>query len=213
MTTAIVIVEPAADSREVWFGQQIQLLLPDLYGAALRLARDETDAEDVVGEAVASAWAHLDMLERRATFRGWMFRILTNCFYSRHRAEKARGAEVRYVEEPGEETDFSLFERLHQPVLLWWGNPERDFLNKLLREDLEVAVDSLPEAFRVVVVLADLEGLSYREIADALAIPLGTVRSRLARGRSLLQKALWTYAVDAGFRQPDVEQEKLSDDE
>jgi RNA polymerase sigma-70 factor (ECF subfamily) len=212
-TTSLIMVEPAADSREVWFGQQIELLLPDLYGAALRLARDEMDAEDVVGEAIASAWTHLATLERRATFRGWMFRILTNCFYSRRRADKARGAEERFDEEPDEETGFSLFERLHQPVLLWWGNPERDFLNKLLREDLEAAVDGLPEAFRVVVVLADLEGLSYQEIAAALEIPIGTVRSRLARGRSLLQRALWTYAVDAGLRQPDATQKKDSDDE
>jgi len=210
--TALVMDEPA-DPREAWFCREIELLLPDLYGAALRLAHDATDAEDIVGDAIARAWTHLDMLERRAAFRGWMFRILTNCFHSRRRAENARGAEERYDEQPGEEAGFSLFERLHQPVLLWWGNPEREFLNRLLRADLESAVDGLPETFRVVVVLADLEGLSYREIADALDIPLGTVRSRLARGRSLLQRALWTYAVDAGLRQPDATEKKVSDDE
>jgi RNA polymerase sigma-70 factor (ECF subfamily) len=69
-----------------------------------------------------------------------------------------------------------------------------------LREDLERAVDALPDSFREVVILADLQGFSYREIADVLGIPIGTVRSRLARGRSLLQRALWQHAVDAGLR-------------
>jgi RNA polymerase sigma-70 factor (ECF subfamily) len=73
----------------------------------------------------------------------------------------------------------------------------------LLREDLERAVDALPESFRMVVLLADLQGLSYLEVADVLEIPIGTVRSRLARGRSLLQKALWNHAADAGIVAPD----------
>ena len=75
-------------------------------------------------------------------------------------------------------------------------------MNKLLREDLEKAVDALPEAYRVAVVLAEVQGLSYQEIADVLRLPIGTVRSRLVRGRSLLQKALWEHAVDAGLVQP-----------
>jgi RNA polymerase sigma-70 factor (ECF subfamily) len=97
--------------------------------------------------------------------------------------------------------DFSLFERLHQPILLWWSNPEQQFLDRLLRADLERAVDSLPENYRVVVVLADLQGLTYQEIADNLEVPIGTVRSRLARGRAMLQKALWRHGEDAGIVQ------------
>ena len=92
-----------------------------------------------------------------------------------------------------------MFERLHQPFLLWFSTPEREFLDKLLREDLERAIDQLPEAFRVAVVLADVQGLSYQEIAHALRIPIGTVRSRLARGRAALQKALWQHGLDAGL--------------
>lgn len=99
----------------------------------------------------------------------------------------------------GEEASFSLFEELHQPFLLWWGSPEKEFFNKLLREEIEKAIDALPEAFRVAVVLSDLEGFSYREIAQILRLPVGTVRSRLARGRSLLQKALWGHAQEAGL--------------
>jgi RNA polymerase sigma-70 factor (ECF subfamily) len=96
--------------------------------------------------------------------------------------------------------EFSLFERLHQPFLLWWGTPEQDFLDRLLREDLIRAIEALPERFRIVVVLADVQGLSYLEIAGSLEVPIGTVRSRLARGRALLQKALWDHACDAGLR-------------
>ena len=100
---------------------------------------------------------------------------------------------------PGEDDGFSLFERLHQPFMLWWGNPERQFLNDLLREDLERAVDSLPEEFRATVVLVDVQGLSYAEVGEALDIPLGTVRSRLARGRARLQRALWDHARERGW--------------
>jgi len=204
------IVEPVTSPQDGWFTRLVEPLLPDLYGAALRLVRDEADAEDLVSEAVARAWTHRGTLERHEALRGWIYCILMNCFRGRRRAEKGRPEEP-YTEEPDEDTGFSLFERLHQPILLWWGNPEREFLNKLLREDLERAIDSLPERFRVVVILADLEALPYKEIAEALAIPLGTVRSRLARGRSLLQQALWKHAVDAGLRQPTPMEAKSRD--
>ena len=78
----------------------------------------------------------------------------------------------------------------------------QDFLDRLLREDLIQAIEALPEPFRVAVVLADIQGCSYMEIAEALAVPVGTVRSRLARGRALLQKALWLHACDSGLRSP-----------
>lgn len=105
-----------------------------------------------------------------------------------------------FAEHPSDaETTFSLFEELHQLFLLRWGNPEKDFLNKLLAKDLEQAVDALPEAFRIVIVLSDVEGFSYHEISEILKVPVGTVRSRLARGRGLLQKALWDHANDAGL--------------
>jgi RNA polymerase sigma-70 factor (ECF subfamily) len=92
-----------------------------------------------------------------------------------------------------------LFEQLHQPFLLWWSDPEREFLNKLLREDLVRALDAMPEAYRIVVILSDLEECTYQEIAQTLGVPVGTVRSRLSRGRSLLQKALWQHAQAAGL--------------
>ncbi|MGH7537809.1 MAG: sigma-70 family RNA polymerase sigma factor [Gemmatimonadales bacterium] len=194
----------ATPERRAWFEREVVAMLPDLYGAAMRLVKNEADAEDLAADAVAKAWLHLDELKEEASFRGWVFRTLTNTFLSRCRTQAVRGVEEPLDEEEGlaAEASFSLFERLHQPVLLWWGNPEREFLNKLLREDLARALDGLSEAFRVVVLLADVQGLSYREIAAAVGVPIGTVRSRLARGRALLQQTLWAHAVDAGLVAP-----------
>jgi RNA polymerase sigma-70 factor (ECF subfamily) len=189
-----------AGDRE-WFEREAVSALPDLYGAARRLARNSADAEDLVAEAIAKAWMGLASLHDRSCFRGWLLRILSNAFLSDCRARAARPPLDSLDTRDSESEGFSLFERLHQPFLLWWGSTEQEFLDRLLREDLEKAVDALPEAFRVAVVMADVQGLSYQEIADGLGVPIGTVRSRLARGRSLLQKALWEHAVDAGLAQ------------
>ena len=191
-----------------FFEQSVVQLLDRLFGAALRLTRNRADAEDLVAEAVAKAWAQFAALRDRNCFRGWLFRILTNTFLSACRRPHTVSIEALAEAEADCEGEaaVSIFERLHQPFLLWWdGGPEQDFLNKVLREDIERALDALPEAFRLVVVLNDLEGFSYQEIADMLGVPVGTVRSRLSRGRSALQKALWEQARDAGLSAPKPE--------
>jgi len=186
-----------------WFEVQVIGLLDELLGAALRLAKNRHDAEDLVAEAVTRAWANRWSLKDAERFRPWLFRILTNVFLSECRKRAARPTADAAVDDIGEtDVSFSLFEELHQPFLLWWSNPEKEFLNKLLREDLERAVDALPETFRTVVVLAELEGLAYGEIAGILGVPVGTVRSRLARARGQLQKALWVHAQEAGLTRP-----------
>ena len=175
-------------------------MLDSLYGAALRLTRNSADAEDLVADTVVKALASCNSLADRSRFRGWVFRILSNTFLSNCRKRGTR-AEVPMPEE-GTDDDggsFWLFDRLHQPFLLWWGNPEQAFLDHVLATDIERAIHGLPEVFRITVVLADVEGMSYREIADATGVPVGTVRSRLARGRSLLQHALWEHAEAAGL--------------
>lgn len=192
----------AGSRQREWFAEEVDALLSDLYGTAVRLCGDRTDAEDLVAEAVAKAWEALPSLEDRDAFRGWVFRILSNTFVSHGRS--ARASARHEPLDTVEDESFSLFERLHQPILLWWGNPEQDFLNRLLREDLEEAIDGLPDVFRPVVVMVDVQGFAYREVAEILDIPLGTVRSRLARGRSLLQSALWEHAVEAGLRDDDA---------
>jgi RNA polymerase sigma-70 factor (ECF subfamily) len=130
-----------------------------------------------------------------------MFRILHNTFVSERRKALVRPQQEVLVEDPGDgdETGFSIFERLHQPFLLWFGTPEQEFVDKVLREDLDRALAELPEHYRIPVLLADVEGLKYGEIAETLGIPVGTVRSRLARARGALQKALWNVARDRGL--------------
>ena len=176
-------------------------MLPELYGTAMRFCgNSRADAEDLVSESVLKAWSALHTLHEAARFRGWLLQILLNTCRAHY-----RGRVTKPLLEPlpdDAEEDFSLFEKLHQPFLLWWGNPERQFLDRLLRADLERALDALPEPFARVVILADVEGFTYAEIADALEVPIGTVRSRLARGRSILQKALWEHASDAGLVAP-----------
>jgi RNA polymerase sigma-70 factor (ECF subfamily) len=192
-------VHTASRADAQWFEEAVLAVLPDLLATARRLTRNQADAEDLAAEAVARAWHALASLQQRERFRGWIFRILTNLYISDLRARANRFEEEVL---PAEEADFSLFDRLHQPFLLWWSTPETEFLDKLVRDDLERAIDALPDAFRIVVVLADVRGYSYAEIATQLAIPLGTVRSRLSRGRAMLQRALWEHASEAGLRRP-----------
>lgn len=187
---------PADQKTRDWFAESILELLSDLTGTAIRFTGDRADAEDLVAETVTRAWQHLSTLEDRGRFRGWVFRILTNAWISDCRSRRSR---PRQEPLPDDEDCFSLFENLHQPFLLWGGNPERQFLNDLLRDDLERAIDALPDEFRVSVVLADLHGFSYKEIAEMMDVPIGTVRSRLARGRSRLQQSLWQHARERGW--------------
>lgn len=185
------------------FETQVRALLPRLLGVARRLTHNDADAEDLVAESVVRAWRGLDGLHSEQAFRGWLFSILHNTFVSEYRRRCARPRlEALDWDEDAEEPPFSLFEQMHQPFLLWFSNPEQQFLDKLLREDLERALGSLPEHHRIVVVLADLEEFNYAEIAQTLGIPVGTVRSRLARARGALQKRLWHQAQAYGLRGP-----------
>lgn len=190
-----------AISKEA-FGKQVLALVGPLHGVARRLTGHDTDAEELVAETVARAWKALDSLESDAAFRAWIFRILHNTFISERRRADARPRCESMDSEDLDEADpaFSIFEQMHQPFLLWFGNPEQDFLDRLLREDLERALASLPENHRIVVILADLEEFNYREIACTLGVPVGTVRSRLARARGALQKLLWEQAQAHGLR-------------
>jgi RNA polymerase sigma-70 factor, ECF subfamily len=200
---AAAVVDLSEKDR-AWFEQTLLGVLPDLLSTALRLTKNPTDAEDLVAEATAKAWLNLPALRERDRFRGWVFRILANLYLSQRRAVARKP-----LEEPLNENavDFSLFERLHQPFLLWWSNPEQEFLSKLAREDLIRAIEALPESYRLVVTLVDIQDLSYQEVANSLDVPLGTVRSRLARGRSLLQKALWDLAAEVGLVPPHTTRE------
>jgi RNA polymerase sigma-70 factor (ECF subfamily) len=185
-----------------FFECQVLSLLGSLEGVARRLTGNATDAEDLVAETVARAWRARGTLQTEVAFRSWIFRILNNTFISDRRRAGARPRlEPFECEDDADgEAHFSIFEQVHQPFLLWFSNPEQEFLDKLLREDLDRALATLPEHCRLIVILADLEEFSYPEIAQMLDIPLGTVRSRLARARGKLQKLLWQQAQENGLK-------------
>ncbi len=207
--------DPHSDKQEInrrqqtrrLFEQEVSRLMDRLYGTALRLTRNSDDAEDIVAETVSRAWTRLDQLRDPQRMEGWLFRILNNTFVSEWRRQQSRrrieanAEDVDPAESP-EAANFSLFQKLHQPFLLWWGTPEDQFLNELLQEDLQKALDTLPDAFRVAIVLVEVQGYTYDEVARLLDVPLGTVRSRLSRGRAMLQKALWEQAIEAGLVAP-----------
>jgi RNA polymerase sigma-70 factor (ECF subfamily) len=191
----------AMQDMKAWFGACIERNLDALYGVALRLTRTRADAEDLVAESIATAWAAVDSLQDRSRARPWLFRIMHNRCVSDHRRRSVRPTETCYSElaaEDGGEVSALLLEQTDE-FLQWWANPEHDLVNRMLGEQIRAAIDRLPEAFRVVVQLVNVDGLAYDEAAAVLGVPPGTIRSRMKRGRTLLQKALWEQAKEAGL--------------
>lgn len=184
---------PDDDDRQ-FFEAEVERLINRLYGTALRLTRDASQAEDLAADTLEKAWAKLGTLEDRQNFEKWVFGIMTNTFISdrRRKRELAFSDMAQPLSYDGDAT--SLFDKLHQPFRLWWGNPEQRLLDRLLPEDIERALDSLPDAFRLVVIMVEIQGSTYADTAQALGVPIGTIRSRLSRGRSLMQEALWRQA-------------------
>src|SRR5881398_717301 len=160
-------------------------LLPGLYSAALRLTRNPADAEDVVQETFLRAYRGFSGFEEGTNLKAWMYRILTNTFINAYRKKKRQPAEVLEDELP----DWYLYDQLGGEGAV--ASAEATVLEAIPDEDVRAALDSLPEAFRMAVWLADVEGFSYKEIAEILDVPIGTVMSRLHRGRKALEKRLW----------------------
>ena len=176
-------------------------LLGDLHRVALQLTQSPVDAEELVAETVARACENFSSLRDVTKAKQWTLRILSNTFLSTCRAKK-RHQEVEYSENSEEdEKPFSLYDEVSW-TSFEGNNPERELIAKLMDEDIHNAIAALPEEFRVAVVLCDIEGCSYDEIAATLEIPKGTVRSRLFRGRALLQKRLYHYALERGWAKP-----------
>jgi RNA polymerase sigma-70 factor (ECF subfamily) len=192
------------DLQEIkaFFTEGIERNMDSLYSLARRLTRNSADAEDLVAESVAKAWTAIKSLDDHTRFRPWIFRILHNCFVSDYRKKSVRPAESTYDENTNCDEDMEIASLLiKQPdeFLNWWANPEREIVNTMLGEDIIAAIESLPESFRLTVVLINVEGLSYDEAAEVQGVSPGTVRSRMNRGRTMLQKALWEHAKDAGL--------------
>jgi len=164
-----------------------------LYRTALRMTKNENDAEDLVQEAYTKAYRFWDKFESGSNCRAWLFKIMTNIFINNYRS-KSRSPMALNVDEID---DNFLYGQLSSLDLE--ENPEKKFFSKIFDDDVKKAIDNLPDDFRVVVVLSFLDGFSYQEIADITDLQLGTVKSRLHRGRKLLQKELYDYAIKNGF--------------
>jgi RNA polymerase sigma-70 factor (ECF subfamily) len=196
---------PDTTDEKGYFSHCIEENMDSLYAMALRMTRNGADAEDVVAESVVKAWTAFHTLEDRSRFRPWMFRILHNVFVSEYRKRSVRPAEISYQdfscgdEDHDDHEIASLLVEQPDDFLLWWANPEREFANKLLGEDIMAAIEALPESFRATVLLVNVENLSYDEAAEVLGVSPGTIRSRMNRGRTLLQRSLWQHGSDAGL--------------
>lgn len=167
--------------------------LDRLYSVALRLTRNRTAAEDLVQEAMLRAWRSFHTFQRGTNIRAWLYRVLVNAHHDTYRKQTREPETV-----PQEEiTDFYLYSKARESMALGEaGNPELEVLDRVMDAEVRGSLESLPLQFRAAVVLVDIEGFSYNEAAEILGVPVGTVMSRLFRGRRLLQRALWEYARD-----------------
>lgn len=160
-----------------------------LYRTALSMTRSRSSAEDLVQDTYVRAFQYFDHFEEGTNSRAWLFRILTNLYINAYRKKNREPEQLSY----DQSEDFYLHSRLADAYQKGADSPEEIVTQKLEAEAIREAIDKLPEEYREAVVLADLNQLSYQEIADMLQIPIGTVRSRLSRGRRLVQRSLWAY--------------------
>lgn len=165
----------------------------DIYSGALRMTRNADDAEDLAQEVFVRAYAAFDQFQQGTNFRAWLFRILTNTFINRYR-RRARQPQTTAWDELTREA-----ERTASEGLSVGEQPEQALLATVSDAEVEDALADLPEEFRLAVILSDIHEFAYQEIADVLRIPLGTVRSRLFRGRRLLRQSLREYAERRGM--------------
>jgi RNA polymerase sigma-70 factor (ECF subfamily) len=170
-------------------------LLDSLYGAALRVTRNPADAEDLVQETMLRAYRAFDRFEPGTNLKAWLFRILTNAYINVYRKRQREPQKVSQ----DEVEDFDLYQELKDHDPAFDATPESIVLDNLVDSDILEAIEDLPEQFRLAVVLSDIEGFSYAEMAEIMDVPMGTVMSRLHRGRKALQKRLWELARDRGI--------------
>jgi RNA polymerase sigma-70 factor, ECF subfamily len=177
------------EERREGFEQEALVHLDALYRVALRLTANPSDAEDLVQETMLRAFRSWDRYTPGTNAKGWLLTILRHLFINEYR-RKSRHPETVDVDtiEP-----FALFQEVQEE------DPQGAFFDKIVDDEVLRAVDQLPEAFREAVTLSDVEGLSYEEVAKVLDVPVGTVKSRLYRGRRLLQAKLYEYAVGMGY--------------
>ena len=182
----------ALAERQRRFEEEALRFLDGMFGAAMRLTRNPSDAEDLLQETFLRAFNAYDSFEPGTNLKAWLYRILMNTYISSYRKQKRSPQTVS----SDEVEDFSLYRQI---ISDGGRTPETQVLDSIPDDEVKRALEELPEQFRNAVMLADVEGFSYKEIADITETSIGTVMSRLHRGRKALQKALWDYARERGL--------------
>jgi len=190
---------PGADVRRR-FHKEAMPHAQALYGAAMRLVRSPDDAKDLVQETMFKAWRAFDTFESGTNCKAWLFRIMTNTFINKYR----RRAKERDILDGKTRID-AEHELVHLPSKRAFLDPEGALADRSLADEVMAALEDVPVDFRVVVILSDIEGFPYKDIAAMVGIPVGTVMSRLFRGRRLLQEKLFDYAVETGVLHPTLD--------
>ena len=183
------------EERESFFENDVMQHLDALYRTALRMTRNPQDAEDLVQETMLRAYRFLDRFEPGTNLRAWLFKILTNTYINRYR----KAASEPRVDSLDDSEELSLYRYLDNEAASRGGSVEAQVLDRFAENDIKEAIEKLPPQYRITVLLADVEGFSYNDIAEITNVKKGTVMSRLFRGRRLLQKALVDQARSAGF--------------
>lgn len=170
--------------------------MPALYSAALRMTRNPADAEDLVQETYLKAYRSFAGFTEGTNLKAWLYRILTNTYINAYRAKQRRPVES----DLDDVEDLYLYKRIGAlEHVAASRSAEEQLMDVFSDGEVKAALDELPDTFRMPVYLADVEGFSYKEIAEILDIPMGTVMSRLHRGRKAMQKALYEFAIEEGL--------------
>ena len=194
MANASSAPAPAEQNLLDRFDRDVLSLLPSLYGAALRMTRNPADAEDLLQETALRAYRGFASFQEGTNLKAWLYRILTNSFINTYRKKQR---EPKTVDGPEDLDEWFLFDRIGAQSVA--RSAEEDVLANIPDADVKEALESIPENFRMAVLLADVEGFSYKEIAEITDVPIGTVMSRLHRGRKALEKALYAVAKERGL--------------
>ena len=169
---------------------------PQLFSTALRMTRNRSDAEDLVQETYIKGWRSFHTFQEGTNLRAWLFRIMTNTYINKYNAQKRKGTEV----ELDDVEELFLYKRLGSIDQSQLSSSAEDQMLELFTDDeVKNALEELPDDFRIPVLLSDVDGFSYKEISEMLEIPIGTVMSRLHRGRKAMQKMLYEYARERGL--------------
>ena len=178
------------------FAADATAFAPQLFSTAVRMTRNRADAEDLVQETYMKAWRAYDSYEEGTNLRAWLFRIMTNTYINKYNAKMRRPNET----DLDDVEELYLYRRLGTIDQSRMSASAEDQMMELFTDDeVKNAIEELPEAFRMPLLLSDVDGFSYKEIAEMLDVPIGTVMSRLHRGRKAMQKRLYLFAKERGL--------------